>query len=103
VIDHRTVKSSNGKSEKRYVISSQLELGRESWEIELTLANRDSMGFRLLLGREAMRDRILIDPTGSMCLGEYSKEEIAAMYGIRIRSKKRPAKKGTTAKRHVSK
>ena len=32
------------------------------WEIELTLATRDAMGFRMLLGREAVRDRFLVDP-----------------------------------------
>ena len=37
-------------------------IGNQSWEIELTLTNRDSMGFRMLLGREAMSGRILVDP-----------------------------------------
>ena len=54
VVDRRIVKSSNGESEKRYVIATTLSLGGKQWEIDLTLANRDSMGFRMLIGREAM-------------------------------------------------
>ena len=62
VIDKRNVKSSSGISETRYVISAAVKLGELVWDIELTLANRDSMGFRMLLGREAMVERIMVDP-----------------------------------------
>ncbi|MCI5122246.1 MAG: alpha-L-glutamate ligase, partial [Candidatus Electrothrix sp. AUS4] len=68
VIDRRPVKSSSGLSETRYVISATMKLGTESWDIELTLANRDSMGYRMLLGREAMAKRLIIDPSQSFCL-----------------------------------
>ena len=67
VIDKRSVKSSSGYSETRYVVSVPLKLGDEYWDIELTLANRDSMGYRMLLGREAMTGRFLIDPASSFC------------------------------------
>jgi len=40
-------------------------LGQQTWDIELTLTNREVMGFRLLLGREAVRRRFLVDPGGS--------------------------------------
>ncbi|OSM04261.1 ATP-dependent zinc protease [Magnetofaba australis] len=60
VIDRRKVRSSNGKQEMRYVIESTLSLGGDSWPVEITLANRDEMGFRLLLGRTALRKRFLI-------------------------------------------
>ena len=40
-------------------------IGETSWPIELTLADRDVMGFRMLLGRAALRNRFLVDPTGS--------------------------------------
>jgi ribosomal protein S6--L-glutamate ligase len=81
VVDRRSVKSSSGVSETRYVIASSLKIGDETWPIELTLANRDSMGYRMLLGREAMADRLLIDPAASFSLGVKTREEIQACYG----------------------
>lgn len=60
--DERWVKSSNGEAEKRIVIETAARLGETEWTIELTLASRDVMGFRMLLGREAIRRRFLIDP-----------------------------------------
>ena len=81
VIDRRVIRSSSGVAEKRYVISTPLSLGYRVWDIELTLANRDSMGYRMLLGREAMSDRILVDPAASFCLGELAERDIDHMYG----------------------
>lgn len=60
--DERWVRSSNGESEKRIVVETLARLGAVDWRIELTLADRDVMGFRMLLGREAIRRRFLIDP-----------------------------------------
>ena len=65
LIDERTVTNSGGHREKRYVISTMLKMGPESWPIELTLTNRDEMGFRMLLGRRAMTRRLVIDPSHS--------------------------------------
>ncbi len=62
VFDIRRVKSSSGQSSVRPVIVTLVELMGVAWPIELTLANRDQMGFRMLLGREAMRGRMLVDP-----------------------------------------
>jgi len=81
VIDRRIIKSSSGIKEKRYVISTPFSLGYRVWDIELTLANRDSMGYRMLLGRQAMSDRILVDPAASFCHGEIDEEEIDHVYG----------------------
>lgn len=89
VVGRRSVKSSTGISEKRYVISTPITLGENTWDIELTLANRDSMGYRMLLGREAMTDRLLIDPSTSFCFGDYSTGQIQELYG-----KKEPDKTG---------
>lgn len=80
VYDRRVVKSSSGDAEKRYVIKTQLNLGDESWEIEVTLSNRDSMGYRMLLGREAMNNRILVDPSSSCMHGDVSTDEVNSMY-----------------------
>ena len=81
VVDKRQVKSSSGESEKRYVVRAPLTLGKQTWEVELTLANRDSMGYRMLLGREAMLDKILVDPSSSFLLGDKSDAEIEELYG----------------------
>jgi hypothetical protein len=69
IVDQRWVTDSGGHREKRYVIESRLALDGFSWPIELTLTNRDSMRFRLLLGRTAMRGRIMIQPDKSYLLG----------------------------------
>ena len=63
--DERLVRSSNGEQEMRIVVETRARLGDISWPIELTLADRDVMGFRMLLGREAVRRRFLIDPARS--------------------------------------
>ena len=65
VKDERWVRSSNGEVEKRIVVETQARLGETLWRIELTLADRDVMGFRMLLGREAIRRRFLVDPARS--------------------------------------
>jgi ribosomal protein S6--L-glutamate ligase len=81
IFDKRTVKSSNGSSEKRYVILTSLTLSGQSWDIELTLTNRDSMGYRMLLGREAMHGRILVDPSERNICGDKTDSEILAAFG----------------------
>ena len=82
ILDRRIIKSTSGASEKRYVIKVPMRLGEQFWEIELTLTNRDSMGYRMLLGREAMAGRVLVDPSSSMNLGRISDLELREMYGI---------------------
>lgn len=62
VVDERDVKNSGGKATKRFVIRTQIKVGDATWPIELTLTNRDEMGFRMLLGRQAVRRRFLVDP-----------------------------------------
>lgn len=80
--DKRTIKSSSGSSESRYVILTQLTLGGQSWDIEMTLTNRDSMGYRMLLGREAMMNRAIVDPSLSFCCGELNPSQLQQHYGI---------------------
>jgi ribosomal protein S6--L-glutamate ligase len=88
IIDRRDVRSSNGEVERRYVIKTPLKLGGESWDIEVTLTNRDAMGYRMLLGREAMHSRVLIDPDSSMCLGDMATESVADFYRMPERTHK---------------
>ncbi len=80
IVDRRAVKSSSGEAEKRYVISTPMTLGGDTWDVELTLTNRDSMGYRMLLGREAMKGRVLIDPYHSFLQGAYTKKEVEKIY-----------------------
>jgi len=68
-IDERAVRNSGGGVERRYIIRTMLKLGDSSWPIELALANRDQMGFRMLLGRTALKGRALIEPGRSYLLG----------------------------------
>ncbi len=62
VLERRSVRSSSGHEAMRPVIATAVELGGERWTIELTLTRRDAMGFRMLLGRQAVRGRCLVDP-----------------------------------------
>lgn len=63
IIDRREVTSSNGESELRYVISTNLDVAGQSWPIDVTLTNRAGMASRMLLGRQALTDHITISPT----------------------------------------
>ena len=81
ISDRRVVKSSSGDTEKRYVIKVPLKMGESLFEIEVTLTNRDSMGYRMLLGREAMQHRMLVDPSASFLLGDKTFEEVISVYG----------------------
>ncbi len=62
IIDRRMVTNSGGHASKRLVIRTPVAIGDATWSIELTLANRDAMGFRMLLGRTGVRGRFLVDP-----------------------------------------
>jgi hypothetical protein len=67
VRDIRVITNSGRSQERRIVIETQLSIGNQSWPIEMTLTNRDEMGFRMLLGRTAIKGRFLVDPGKSFC------------------------------------
>jgi hypothetical protein len=69
LVDRRTVTASNGQSELRYVVATEIVIDEEPVEIELTLTRRDAMGFRMLLGRRALRGRYVVDPMRSYRAG----------------------------------
>ena len=66
VIDQRYIMSSNGQKEQRFVIPTLIVIGDRSWEIEMTLSDRDPLRYRMLLGREAIDNHALIH-TGLSC------------------------------------
>ncbi len=62
LLEYRKVRNSGGHTQIRPVVLTTIKLGEYKWQIELTLTNRDVMGFRMLLGRQAVRDRFLVNP-----------------------------------------
>jgi hypothetical protein len=68
--DARKIKSSNGEAERRHVIKATFALNGESWPIEITLTDRSDMSYLMLLGREGMADRVLVDPSASFLVSE---------------------------------
>ncbi len=80
IIAKRMVKSSLGISEERFVIKTALTLGEDTFDIELTLANRDSMEFRMLLGREALARRYVVDAASINLQMSFTQEEIDKKY-----------------------
>jgi hypothetical protein len=68
LVDHRVVSDSGGHRERRYVISVPVKVGELEYKIEITLANRDTMAFRMLLGRSALSP-FLLDTEKSFVLG----------------------------------
>jgi ribosomal protein S6--L-glutamate ligase len=74
IVDLRIVKSSSGHQEKRITISTVVRLGTCDWPIEVTLTNRDQMGFRVLIGRTALLGKYLVDPQKSFLLGKRKRQ-----------------------------
>ena len=80
LVDFRRVTNSGGQQEWRYVITTPLTLGRETWDIQITLTDRSPLSFRMLLGREALRGHVMIDPQKSHVTGKWRKVELRALY-----------------------
>lgn len=70
ILEQRDVTDSGGHIEKRYVISTTVCAAGSTFTAELTLTNRDSMTFRMLLGRQAMNGKFMVNPQASFLLGE---------------------------------
>ncbi len=69
LVDERWVLSSTGRPTLRPVIRTKITLRRRTWPIEITLVRRDLMGFRMLLGRQAIKNRFLVHPGRSFLAG----------------------------------
>jgi hypothetical protein len=75
LVEWREVRDSGGKVSRRPVIQTRLRIGILTWPIEITLVNRDQMGFRMLLGRQAIRGQLLVDPGRSYIIGKRRKRK----------------------------
>lgn len=69
LVGYRWVRSSTGHRTRRPVVITRLVIGTAAWPVEITLVRRDLMGFRMLLGRQALRRRALVDPDRSLRAG----------------------------------
>ncbi len=69
LVDEREIISSNGQSELRYVIRTMAQFGKKKWPIEITLTDRETMAYRMLIGRSAMQGKLLVVPEKSFVLG----------------------------------
>jgi hypothetical protein len=85
VLEKRTVKSSNGTQQERYVIVTQLCIGGYQWPIDVTLATRKAMGHRLLLGRSALASHVLVNPLRDFLLGPPRPEHALQVTNKRIK------------------
>lgn len=72
--DERVVKNSGGRGELRAVIRTTLSVAGRSWLCDITLTSRHQMRFRMLVGREALAGRVLVDPRRSDLAGKPPKE-----------------------------
>jgi hypothetical protein len=70
VHDRRRVRSSTGHLQVRYVVMMRLRMRDRTFPVEMTLTRRDAMGFRLLIGREALRNGFVVDPAASYLGGK---------------------------------
>lgn len=82
LVDRRSVRSSSGTATMRPVVRVQVGVGGVRWPVEVTLARRDDMGFRMLLGRTAVRGRFLVDPGRSFVQGDPPRSPTGSIRGI---------------------
>ena len=81
VLDKRVVTDSGGHREERFVIRTELQIGRHHWPIEMTLTARDDMLFRMLIGRTAMKGRAQVNPARSYVIGKKKKSKDGSRNG----------------------
>lgn len=79
VVDQRAVTDSGGHRENRYVICTPVVMGTETFPIEITLTNRDTMSFRMLIGRTALTDKFAVLPASSFLFGDFS-QKVSHLY-----------------------
>lgn len=80
VVGQKTIMSSTGHKEKRWIIRTPVRLGPLAWEVEISLTNRDPLSFRMLLGRDALKRQVLIDPSKTMLTRTLHPEDLQRLY-----------------------
>lgn len=80
IVDERYIMSSNGHKEHRYIIMTDLILGEHCYNVELSLSNRDPLTYRMLLGREALNKRMIVDPSITCRQGKNKRAAILQLY-----------------------
>lgn len=75
LIEQRLITSSNGSKQNRYVIGATARLGPLTWQAQITLANRATMAFPVLIGRRALKRGFLVDSSKRWMLGKPPKME----------------------------
>jgi ribosomal protein S6--L-glutamate ligase len=88
VVDRREVTSSNGEGELRFVIRAEAQMGERRWPIEVSLTDRSSMAYRMLLGRQALAEDMVVGPAERFCQPVLSYE----VYSGRKRRAEAPAR-----------
>lgn len=83
IIDRREVTSSNGETESRFVIRSEVEIGARRWPIEITLTDRGAMAYRMLIGRTALQEDMIVAPGESFCQG---RRDYSAYHGREVQA-----------------
>ncbi|EKE09430.1 MAG: hypothetical protein ACD_16C00176G0003 [uncultured bacterium] len=73
IVDYRWITSSTGNRQQRIIIETRLKIGAYSSIVQLSLANRDEMGFRMLIGRAALKKEVLVDPAHSFLLSHMKR------------------------------
>lgn len=86
VHDRRVVSDSGGHRERRYVIESAVTIGAHRRRIEMTLTDRDTMLFRMLLGRQAMHGLRVLPEASFLASPALSPAQAAAHYDHPVRA-----------------
>ena len=80
IIDQRLVTDSGGHQEYRYFIQTDLTIAGKNFSTEISLTTRDTMRFRMLIGRNVLNGRFTVDPEQSYVTGEHSKSRVVKLY-----------------------
>jgi len=80
LVDQRDIKNSGGQVESRYVIETKIVLGKTAWLIRLSLTSREDMLFKMLLGRTALRDNVIICPEEKYLTGKVKLKRCYSQY-----------------------
>lgn len=100
IVDQRYVTNSGGHRELRYIIRTPIRIAEQEWDIEITLASREQMRFGMLLGRNAIAHRVIIDPGASYLTGKtlaHSYEEPKKKITKKLKTKKQKESKRETS------